>query len=142
MHGHRARVSSLAWNNHVLSSGGLTLTLTLSLTLALTLTPTLARCSHRGAATRWSSTTTCAWRSIASVPSRATRRRCAIPHPTHNHVPDPNPNPNPEQVCGLRWSPWGTQLASGGNDNLLNVWDDRCLPSQHTTTLTLTLTLT
>ena len=28
-------------------------------------------------------------------------------------------------MCGLRWSPWGTQLASGGNDNLLNVWDDR-----------------
>ena len=28
-------------------------------------------------------------------------------------------------MCGLRWSPWGTQLASGGNDNLLNIWDDR-----------------
>jgi WD40 repeat protein len=28
-------------------------------------------------------------------------------------------------VCGLKWSPWGTQLASGGNDNLLNIWDDR-----------------
>ena len=30
-----------------------------------------------------------------------------------------------QEVCGLKWSPWGTQLASGGNDNLLNVWDDR-----------------
>jgi cell division cycle protein 20 (cofactor of APC complex) len=39
-----------------------------------------------------------------------------------------------QEVCGLRWSPWGTQLASGGNDNLLNVWDDRYLSSQHTTT--------
>ena len=30
-----------------------------------------------------------------------------------------------QEVCGLRWSPSGTQLASGGNDNLLNIWDDR-----------------
>jgi cell division cycle 20, cofactor of APC complex len=28
-----------------------------------------------------------------------------------------------QEVCGLRWSPNGQQLASGGNDNLLNVWD-------------------
>jgi cell division cycle protein 20 (cofactor of APC complex) len=27
------------------------------------------------------------------------------------------------EVCGLRWSPDGTQLASGGNDNILNIWD-------------------
>ncbi|OSX75027.1 hypothetical protein BU14_0258s0032 [Porphyra umbilicalis] len=28
-----------------------------------------------------------------------------------------------QEVCGLRWSPNGTTLASGGNDNLLCVWD-------------------
>jgi cell division cycle protein 20 (cofactor of APC complex) len=28
-----------------------------------------------------------------------------------------------QEVCGLKWSPNGTQLASGGNDNLLMVWD-------------------
>ncbi|XP_014673332.1 PREDICTED: cell division cycle protein 20 homolog [Priapulus caudatus] len=28
-----------------------------------------------------------------------------------------------QEVCGLRWSPDGRHLASGGNDNLLNVWD-------------------
>ena len=27
------------------------------------------------------------------------------------------------QVCGLKWSPDGNQLASGGNDNVLNIWD-------------------
>ena len=27
-----------------------------------------------------------------------------------------------QEVCGLKWSPNGQQLASGGNDNLLNVW--------------------
>lgn len=26
------------------------------------------------------------------------------------------------EVCGLKWSPDGTQLASGSNDNALNVW--------------------
>ncbi|KAJ2784801.1 substrate-specific activator of APC-dependent proteolysis [Coemansia javaensis] len=33
-----------------------------------------------------------------------------------------------QEVCGLRWSPDGTQLASGGNDNMLLVWDTRFTP--------------
>lgn len=32
-----------------------------------------------------------------------------------------------QEVCGLQWSPDGKHLASGGNDNLLNIW------SHHTT---------
>jgi cell division cycle 20, cofactor of APC complex len=28
-----------------------------------------------------------------------------------------------QEVCGLRWSSDGTRLASGGNDNQLNIWD-------------------
>ena len=28
-----------------------------------------------------------------------------------------------QEVCGLKWSPEGMQLASGGNDNTLCVWD-------------------
>jgi cell division cycle 20-like protein 1 (cofactor of APC complex) len=27
------------------------------------------------------------------------------------------------QVCGLRWNPEENQLASGGNDNKLLIWD-------------------
>ena len=27
-----------------------------------------------------------------------------------------------QEVCGLKWSPSGAQLASGGNDNLLHIW--------------------
>ena len=30
-----------------------------------------------------------------------------------------------QEVCGLKWAPGGVQLASGGNDNLLNIWDER-----------------
>lgn len=27
-----------------------------------------------------------------------------------------------QEVCGLKWSPDGRYLASGGNDNLVHVW--------------------
>lgn len=27
------------------------------------------------------------------------------------------------EVCGLKWSPDGTKLASGGNDNLVCIWN-------------------
>jgi cell division cycle protein 20 (cofactor of APC complex) len=28
-----------------------------------------------------------------------------------------------QEVCGLKWSASGQQLASGGNDNLIHIWD-------------------
>ena len=28
-----------------------------------------------------------------------------------------------QEICGLKWNPEGTQLASGGNDNLACIWD-------------------
>lgn len=31
------------------------------------------------------------------------------------------------EVCGLEWRSDGAQLASGGNDNLVNIWDARSL---------------
>jgi cell division cycle protein 20 (cofactor of APC complex) len=34
-----------------------------------------------------------------------------------------------QEVCGLKWSPDGQQLASGGNDNLLCIWDINTRPS-------------
>ena len=36
-----------------------------------------------------------------------------------------------QEVCGLKWSPSGQQLASGGNDNLLHIWDSAAA-SSHT----------
>ncbi|KAK2441538.1 cell division cycle 20.2, cofactor of APC complex [Trifolium repens] len=32
-------------------------------------------------------------------------------------------------VCGLKWSPSGTQLASGGNDNAVRIWDSSVVSS-------------
>jgi cell division cycle protein 20 (cofactor of APC complex) len=34
-----------------------------------------------------------------------------------------------QEVCGLKWSPSGQQLATGGNDNLLHVWDAAMMSS-------------
>lgn len=30
-----------------------------------------------------------------------------------------------QEVCGLKWNPEGSLLASGGNDNKLLIWDSR-----------------
>ncbi len=35
-----------------------------------------------------------------------------------------------QEVCGLKWSPNGTQLASGGNDNLVCIWDNQSQTAQ------------
>ena len=41
-----------------------------------------------------------------------------------------------QEVCGLRWSPDGKHLASGGNDNVVNIWNANGSPAhsltQHT----------
>ncbi|KAG8471083.1 hypothetical protein KFE25_009504 [Diacronema lutheri] len=76
MDGHQARVGALAWNAHVLSSGG-----------------------RDGM--------------IVQHDVRVQRHLSAT---LAGHT---------QEVCGLKWSPHGTQLASGANDNLLNLWDDR-----------------
>lgn len=34
------------------------------------------------------------------------------------------------EVCGLQWSPDGRYLASGGNDNILNIWTSDTMRSQ------------
>jgi cell division cycle 20, cofactor of APC complex len=34
------------------------------------------------------------------------------------------------EVCGLKWRPDGLLLASGGNDNVVNVWDGRTIDSE------------
>ena len=52
----------------------------------------------------------------------------------HHDVRAPQPvatlHGHQQEVCGLRWATGGgVQLASGGNDNLLNVWDHRRSPT-------------
>lgn len=38
-----------------------------------------------------------------------------------------------QEVCGLKWSPDYKYLASGGNDNLVNVWSGVGSSGQHST---------
>jgi len=76
MQGHEARVSSLAWNQHILSSG--------------------------------------------SRDSTIVHHDVRIRHDKVGVLAG-----HKQEVCGLRWSPDGGTLASGGNDNLLCIWDAR-----------------
>ncbi|XP_004511461.1 cell division cycle 20.1, cofactor of APC complex-like [Cicer arietinum] len=72
--GHRQRVGSLAWNNHILTTGGMD----------------------------------------GKIINNDVRIRSHIVETYRGHE---------HEVCGLKWSPSGQQLASGGNDNLLYIWD-------------------
>ncbi|KAG4940496.1 hypothetical protein JHK82_044184 [Glycine max] len=38
-----------------------------------------------------------------------------------------------QEVCGLRWSPSGQLLASGGNDNVIHIWDGAMVSSNSLT---------
>ena len=74
MNGHSDRVSSLAWNQHLLTSGSKDSTIV-----------------HHDVRVQ------------------------------NHHVS--TLKGHTQEVCGLKWSPEGHQLASGGNDNLLCIWD-------------------
>ncbi|KAJ6744290.1 CELL DIVISION CYCLE 20.2 COFACTOR OF APC COMPLEX-LIKE [Salix purpurea] len=72
--GHRSRVGSLAWNNHILTTGGMD----------------------------------------GQIINNDVRIRSHIVETYRGHT---------QEVCGLKWSASGQQLASGGNDNLVHIWD-------------------
>ncbi|KAA8521250.1 hypothetical protein F0562_011913 [Nyssa sinensis] len=72
--GHRSRVSSLDWNSHILTTGGMD---------SLIINNDVRMRSHNIGIYRGHSL----------------------------------------EVCGLKWSASGQQLASGGNDNLLYIWN-------------------
>ncbi|PQQ19224.1 cell division cycle 20.2 cofactor of APC complex [Prunus yedoensis var. nudiflora] len=79
---HRSRVGSLAWNNHILTTGGMD----------------------------------------GRIVNNDVRIRSHIVETYRGHE---------REVCGLKWSASGQQLASGGNDNLLHIWDNRSVaPTQ------------
>ncbi|XP_010278840.1 PREDICTED: cell division cycle 20.2, cofactor of APC complex-like [Nelumbo nucifera] len=72
--GHRSRVGSMDWNNHILTTGGMD----------------------------------------GLIINNDVRIRSHIVETYRGHH---------QEVCGLKWSASGQQLASGGNDNLLHIWD-------------------
>ncbi|CAM8924920.1 unnamed protein product [Rhodiola kirilowii] len=71
---HQSRVGSLAWNNQILTTGGMD----------------------------------------GKIVNNDVRIRSHIVETYRGHS---------QEVCGLKWSASGNQLASGGNDNLLHIWD-------------------
>jgi cell division cycle 20, cofactor of APC complex len=81
MDGHSKRVSSLSWNNHILSTGS----------------------------------------QDATIVNHDVRVRDHVVSTLSAHR---------QEVCGLKWDPSGNLLASGGNDNMLCIWDCK-LASQH-----------
>jgi cell division cycle protein 20 (cofactor of APC complex) len=76
MDGHQARVSSMSWNKHILSSGSRDNTI-INHDVRIRQHKTATLKGHKG------------------------------------------------EVCGMKWSPDGATLASGGNDNMLCLWDHR-----------------
>ncbi|XP_073525700.1 uncharacterized protein [Phyllobates terribilis] len=79
--GHRSRVGSLAWNSHILTTGGMD----------------------------------------GKIINNDVRIRDHVVSVYRGHE---------QEVCGLKWSASGQQLASGGNDNLLHIWDRSSTASQ------------
>ncbi|KAG2238843.1 hypothetical protein Bca52824_091913 [Brassica carinata] len=81
---HQSRVGSLAWNNHILTTGGMD----------------------------------------GQIVNNDVRIRSHIVETYRGHT---------QEVCGLKWSGSGQQLASGGNDNVVHIWD-RSVASSNSTT--------
>eukprot|EP00850_Spirogloea_muscicola_P013187 SM000088S23728 [mRNA] locus=s88:331340:333659:- [translate_table: standard] len=123
--GHTARVGSLSWNGSSLSTGGRD-NLIINhdgvepLLHCLSLLPSFKNTAsklaerrplqseqRRGSLNYLADGRVSAWR-------RAVRVREHVTAQLAGHA---------QEVCGLRWSPSGQQLASGGNDNQLLVWD-------------------
>ncbi|GMI89645.1 cell division cycle 20.1 [Hibiscus trionum] len=82
--GHTSRVGSMAWNNHILTTGGMD----------------------------------------GLIVNNDVRIRSHIVETYRGHQ---------QEVCGLKWSASGQQLASGGNDNLVHIWD-RSVASSNSST--------
>ncbi|KAK1270127.1 Protein FIZZY-RELATED 2 [Acorus gramineus] len=75
LHGrHRSRVGALAWNNHILTTGGMD----------------------------------------GLITNNNVRVQSSVVETCRGHQ---------EEVCGPKWSSSGQHLASGGNDNLIHIWD-------------------
>lgn len=78
---HQSRVGSMAWNNHILTTGGMD----------------------------------------GRIVNNDVRIRSHIVGTYRGHQ---------QEVCWLKWSASGQKLVSGGNDNLVHIWDRSSSPRQ------------
>lgn len=68
----------------------------------------------------------CTWQWLSHHPLSCSGSRSGAIHHHDVRVPDHHVGSlieHTQEVCGLTWSPDGRHLASGGNDNVVNVWD-------------------
>jgi len=116
-------VTSVAWcpSGKQLMVGTSRATVELWDTTALKRVRSLEGHSARVGALAWASSTHCTSGSRAGDIKHHDMRA-----PTHSVSAS---QAHTQEVCGLKWScaqtQGGSRLASGGNDNLLNIWDDR-----------------
>jgi cell division cycle 20-like protein 1 (cofactor of APC complex) len=99
MSGHQARVGTLCWSGHMLSSGSRD---------RLILQRDVRVADH--------------FTSKLSGHKQEVQFQMGPLDGLPDGLPDDLPDGLPHQVCGLKWSFDGQQLASGGNDNKLYVW--------------------
>jgi cell division cycle 20-like protein 1, cofactor of APC complex len=137
MEGHRARVGTMAWNSHLLSTGSRDRAV-LQRDVRVP-DPFVQKCAARAcrqhahracSALRFAVPRSTLPTSVAST-ARCTQRAgfgrhhcgstsCVLPGPTAGSC---RCSAHRSEVCGLKWSPDNRQLASGGNDNQLCIWD-------------------
>jgi len=109
MGGHGARVGSLAWNDNLLSSGGRdALIINHDIRASGVRMRTLQGHQQEVTSSGGGSGYFIAKRRLLTLSFSALSLSFQLP---------------PLQICGLKWSPDGSTLASGGNENYLCLWD-------------------
>ena len=116
MPGHESRVATMAWNQSTLSSGSRTGQIIhhdvriANHVMSVVNAHNQVRCSGVPVYT------TAPVRALIAMVHFIVQVYCALTAPVHFMV---------QEVCGLAWNSNCRTLASGGNDNIVNIWDGR-----------------
>ncbi|CAN7010607.1 unnamed protein product [Brassica oleracea var. botrytis] len=125
---HHSRVGSLAWNNHILTTGGMdgkiinndvrilnNSQVQLWDSSSIRKIRTLNGVHHsRVGSLAWNNHILTTGGMDGKIINNDVRIRSHVVGTYRGHT---------GEICGLKWSGSGMQLASGGNDNVVHVWD-------------------